>query len=173
MVESSKSLRLNTKQSTHLLRLGLDHNNDKIDRTTARADLLLDTLASKIPVDPALLDLLPAVIRALSEQLQAVSGLPLGNLLLDPQTKMATIRKIKDFAKDLGTTARDQIERDVALAVYFAAIASALVHHDAKISQHTYNKLEQSFDKLSTENWVSPGLSRLFKKARRHCAKRT
>ena len=173
MVESSKSLRLNAKQSTGLLRLGLDRDDDKVDRTAARADRLLDTLASKMPVDPALLEMLPAVLRDLSEQLESVSGLPLGDLLLDPQTKVATIRRVKDYAKDLGAASRDQAERDVALAVYFAAIAGALVYHEVKISQHTYSSLEQSFEKLSGEKWVSPGLSRLFRKARRRCATET
>ena len=171
MAESPRNLRLNTQQSTHLLRLGLDCGNDRIDGAATRADLLLDALASKVPVDPALLELLPAVLRPLSEQLQSVSGLPLGDLLLDPQTNMATIRKIKDYGKNLGAAARDQIERDVALAIYFASIASAMVHHQVKISQHTCGSLERSFEKLSREEWVPPGLCRLFTKARRHCAK--
>ena len=172
MTKSSQKLDLTVEQSTNLLRLGLDRDNDKANRVTARVDLLLDTLASKIPVDPALLELLPAVLRSLSEQLRSVSGLPLGDLILDPQTKIALIRRIKDFAKDLGTTASGEIERDVALAIYFAALASALVHHNVKISRHTYDKLEQSFERLSTHDWISPDLSQLFKKARRRCNKK-
>ncbi|MHC4542651.1 MAG: hypothetical protein ACYS74_23200, partial [Planctomycetota bacterium] len=156
MGESSKRLRLNPEQSTNLLRLGLDRGQDKIDHAAedTRADLLIDTLGSKIPVDPALLESLPAVLRSLSEQLQTLSGLPVGDLLLSPQTKIAVIRRIKDFAKDLGRSASDESRRDVALVVYFAAVASALVHHKVKISRHAYDTLEESFKRLSTHDWV-------------------
>ncbi|MHC4508193.1 MAG: hypothetical protein ACYTAO_04430 [Planctomycetota bacterium] len=92
---------------------------------------------------------------------------------MSPQTKIAVIRRIKDFAKDLGRSASDESRRDVALVVYFAAVASALVHHKVKISRHAYDTLEESFKRLSTHDWVSIGLSRLFKKARRHCAKKS
>ncbi|UCC99250.1 MAG: hypothetical protein JSW66_05050 [Phycisphaerales bacterium] len=174
MEESPKRLQLNTEQSTNLLKLGLDCGQNKTDQaaSNARADLLADTLSSKMPVDPALLESLPVVLRSLSEQLQTLSGLPLGDVLLSPQTRIALIRRVKDFAKELGESAKDEVEREVALAVYYAAIASALVHHKVKISRHSSDKLEQSFEKLSTYDWVSPSLSRLFKKAHDYCVKK-
>jgi len=174
MEESSKKLDLNIEQSTHLLRLGLDPNRNKKKQDTekTRAELLLDALASKLPIDPALLESLPDVLQPLSEELQSVSGLPLGKLLQNPQTKITLIRNIKDFAKELGTSANDEIKRDVALAIYFAAIASALLFHNVKISEYTYKQLEQSFKTLSKHDWMPPNLSRLFKKARRYCSKK-
>lgn len=174
MEESSKKLDLNTEQSTNLLRLCLESNREKKQQAAEknRADLLLDTLASKLPVDPALLESLPAILRSLSEKLQSVSGLPLGDLLQNPQTKTTLIRRIKDFAKESGVSANDEIERDVALAIYFAAIACALLFHNAKISEYSYKELEQSFKTLSKHDWLPPNLSRHFKKARRYCSKK-
>lgn len=174
MEEQSKRFKLNAKQSTSLLRLGLDRNRDKKDHAAAntRADLLADTLGSRMPVDATLLESLPVVLRSLSEQLESVSGLPIGQLLFNSQTKTALLRRIKDYAKDMGASASDEQQRDVALAVYYAAIAAALVNHNVKISQHSYGKLEQSFEKLASHEWISPGLSRLFKDARQYCAKK-
>jgi len=174
MEESPKRPQLNIKQSTSLLRLGLGGGENKMDCAAAnpRADFLADVLSSRMPADPALLESLPAVLRSLSEQLESISGLPLGELLLDPQTKIAVLRRIKDFAKDMGTSAGDECRRDVALAVYYAAIAGAIVNHNVKISQHAYDKLEQSFEKLAGHGWVSPGLSRLFRDAKQYCAEK-
>lgn len=175
MEESSKRLKLNSEQSTRLLRLGLDSSHATADQTAtrSRADLLLDTLASKLPTDPALIETLPTVLRSLSEELQSVSGRTLGDLLQDPKTKIALIRRMKDFAKELGAAAKDDVEREVALALYFAAIANALVYHNVKISQYDHAKLEQSFETLGGHDWVPPNLTRLFRKAQRYCHRKT
>jgi len=37
------------------------------------------------------------------------------------------------------------IERAVATTIYHAAIVHCLVHHDKKTSQHSYDKLDESF----------------------------
>ena len=102
MEESSDKLDLNIEQSTNLLRLCLETDQKEINKTEQeeRASLLQDKLGSKLPVNPTLLESLPPVLRALSEELHSVSGVPLGNHLQDSQTKIAVIRRIKDFAKD-------------------------------------------------------------------------
>lgn len=171
MEDSSKRLKLNIEQSTRLLKLGLDSSHIEVDHMAERnrADLLLDVLASKLPTNPALVETLPTVLQSLSEELQSVSGRPLGDLLLSPVTKIALIRRIKDFAKELGASAKDKVEREVALAVYFAAIANALVYHNVKISQYSHKELEQSFETLSRHDWIPPNLSKLFKKAQQYC----
>jgi len=171
MEESPKKLDLNVEQSTNLLRLCLNADQQRTDETQEknRASVLLDVLGSKLPINPALIESLPPVLRALSEELKSVSGLPLGDLLQDSRTKIAVIRKTKDFAKELGNSAKDKIERDVALAVYFAAIATALVFHDARISQYSYKKLAQSFEALAERDWIIPDLAKLYKEARKYC----
>lgn len=174
MEESSKKLDLSIERSTALLKLCLDAHQQKSDdmEERNRAGVLLDLLGSKLPVNPALLDSLPPVLRALSEELKSVSGLPLGDLLQDPQTRIAVIRRIKDFAKELGNSAEDKIERDVALAVYFAAIARALVFNDARISQYSYEQLAQSFETLGRHDWITPSLAALYRRAHKCCVKK-
>jgi adenylate kinase len=171
MEDSSKRFTLNVEQSTRLLKLGLQSSHERVNQSVNRdrADLLLDVLASKLPTDPALIETLPTVLRSLSEELQSVSGKPLGVLLQSPETKTVQIRRIKDFAKQLGASAKDDVEREVALALYFAAIANVLVYHNVKISQYSHTELAQSFDTLGGHDWIPPNLTRLFRKAQQHC----
>ncbi len=174
MEESSKRFKLNIEQRTRLLRLGLHSSHERVGQAVDRhkGDLLLDVLASKLPTNPALIETLPTVLRSLSEELQSVSGKPLGVLLPCPETKIVLVRRIKDFAKELGATAKDEAEREVALALYFAAIANALVYHHVRISQYSYAELEQSFETLGGYNWIPSHLKRLFMKAQRYCNKK-
>ena len=174
MKDSPKKFDLSIEQSTNLLKLALesDHNEKTQDKEKDRAELLLDTLASKLPVNPALLESLPDVLRSLSEELQSVSGLPLGKLLQNPKTKTAILRKIKDLGKELGTSSKDELERDVALAIYYAAIASALVFHNVKISDYSFKQLEQSFETLSKHKWIPSNLTGLYRKACKYCRKK-
>lgn len=171
MKDSPKKFDLSIEQSTNLLKLALesDQNKKTPDTEKDRAGLLLDTLSSKLPINPALLESLPAVLRSLSEELQSVSGLPLGKLLQNPKTKTTLLRRIKDFGKELGTSANNEIERDVALAIYYAAIAGALVFHNVKISEYSYKQLEQYFVTLSKHVWIPPSLAGLYKNAYKYC----
>ena len=174
MEESSKKFDLNVEQSANLFRLCLHPDQEGTDKAEEknRASVLLDVLESKLPVNPALLESLPPVLQALSEELKSVSGLPLGDLLQGSRTKIAVIRRIKDFAKELGNSAKDKIERDVALAVYFAAIADALIFHDARISQYSYEQLAQSFETLSEHDWITPSLEILYREAHKYCTRK-
>jgi len=170
-----KKFDLNVEQSTNLLRLCLNAEQQRPDESQEenRASILLDALGSKLPVNPALFESLPPILRALSEELKSVSGLPLGDLLQDSKTKIAVIRRTKDFAKELGNSAKDEVERDVALALYFAAIAAALVFHRVRISQHSYEQLARSFKALAQHDWITPGLAALYEKARKRCARKS
>lgn len=175
MKKSPRKFDLSIEQSTNLLKLALepDQNKKKKDTEKERAELLLDTLSSRLPINPALLESLPAVLRSLSEELQSVSGLPLGKLMQNPRIKTTLLRRIKDFGKELGASANDQIERDVALAIYYAAIAGALVYHNVKISEYSYKQLEQYFVTLSKHSWIPPNLVALYKKACKHCKQKS
>jgi hypothetical protein len=79
------------------------------------------------------------------------------------------LERIKDHAKELGTAAKNEAEREVALALYFAAIAAALLHHRAIISQHPWPHLEQSFKTLSGRRWIDADLLQLFTAAADSC----
>jgi len=175
MSRSRQKRQLDADQSTRLLRLGLQHDGGqtKQDTEKKREDLLYDMLASPLPADLALLESLPALIRALSEELHSVSGMPLADLLRNPQTKPTLLRRIKEHAKETGKSAKNKTEREAALVLYYAAIATALLLHNVKISGHPFQELEQSFGTLSKHKWIPSDLRQLFKKARRYCRDKT
>lgn len=175
MKKPSINIKLNKEQSTILLKLGLESSKEYAGKKTerSRSDVLLDILASKLPTDQVIMELLPDILKSLSGELESVSGSSLRDLLLDSKTQTALIRKIKDYGRELGASAKDNIDRDVALVIYFAAIAHGLANNDIKISEYSYEKLEQSFKTLSKHDWIPTSFSKFFQAAKRYCSKKT
>jgi hypothetical protein len=170
MDNESQDFDLSRHQKSRLLSLGLGSNPPKLstDEVEQKADMLYDVLTRTLPVDPSVVNSLPAVVRGLSSGLQSLAGLPIGDLLQDPTTDIATIKKIKQYAKESGTTGSSEDKNDVFLAVYYAAIASALVFHNEKITQHSYKDLEQHFSSFMEKDWVLEEIKGLFHEAQKH-----
>lgn len=97
---------------------------------------------------------------------------PLGDVLLSPQSDLDLLQEIKDCGKMLSGTLDSQTETALARTVYFTAIAAALVHHDTKISQNSYETLADSLALLMEKGWMAPQLVELFGQARRICLDR-
>jgi len=175
MDDRSKLFDLNKEQKTRLLGLGLKKEPMENQHTadSEKSDLLLDLLATSLPVDPAQVSVLPDILIPLCQELTSVAGEPLGKLLFDSNTDVSTFKKIKDYAKDFGTSTslKSDILRDVALTIYYAAIAGALVFHDSKITKNSYKELVRSFESLCKQEWISKDLMRLFENARQSCSK--
>jgi hypothetical protein len=134
------------------------------------ATLLRQRLGSALPLEHIIVDSLLGVLHGYRRNLLPLSGRPLGDLLLSPTTDLAVLQAIKDHGKQLairpGCPAPEQ---ETALAIYFGAIASALVFHSQKITSHTYESLDRSFGTLMGKPWISPQLAELFAKAQRVC----
>jgi hypothetical protein len=145
---------------------GGDETGDRDDRY---AELLCDWMTRQLPPDPEetqqLLSLLPEALGELCQEVRPFSGDLIGSLLTQPDTDVRVLRRIKDYAKELGGSAAGPVEREAALAVYFAAIAAAQVFHDARISQYGDKKLQSAFEALSRRNAVPAGLRALFQRA--------
>jgi hypothetical protein len=174
MEDKSISAGLTSDQLARLWSLGSDCARELpgADADQKRRDVLLDYLASSLPPDPALIEILPKILGHLCQQLRPFSGESLQALLLDPGTNLAVFERIKDRAKELGDVAADGAQREAALALYFAAIAGALLHHGTKISQHSRARLEQSFRTLSQQAWIPADLADLFTRAVSCCRKK-
>lgn len=164
-------MRLNDEQTKRLLKLGL-HDSEVAthhDPTNQRQERLSDLLSSKLPADKMLMKELPILVKSLSDELEAISGLSVSDCLSNPETTPAVLRRVKDFARDAGRSAHDKTCGEVAKAIYFAAIAAALVFHGAKISGHSYHDLQHSFDLCGQQDWIPVDLARLFVKAKTLC----
>jgi hypothetical protein len=64
---------------------------------------------------------------------------------------------------------KSRTEAALATTIYYAALASAPVYHDRKITQYSYEALEQSFATFAAKQWVGPELTELFSRARHLC----
>jgi len=63
-------------------------------------------------------------------------------------------------------------ENQIGLAVYHAAIASALVHQGERITQHSYETLGRHFSALAGQAWMVGELQALFAQAAEGCQRR-
>ncbi|MFC1633571.1 hypothetical protein ACFL5Z_01905 [Planctomycetota bacterium] len=164
---------LTQEQKSRLLKLGRRSKSHEwiADGKQRKTDVLYDVLNCPLPLEPSVVNSLPSVVRGLSSRLYSLAGRPIGNLLQDSATDITTIVRIKEYAKEAGTSADSEEESEVFLAVYYAAIASALLFHNQKITQHSYSDLERFFYSFTKEKWVLNELRELFQKAQEYCQK--
>ena len=171
MDNESQEFDLNRYQKSRLLSLGLGSNPHELstDKVEQKADMLYDVLTRTLPVDPSVVNSLPDVVRGLSSGLHSLAGLPIGDLLQDPTTDITIFKRIKQYAKDSGTSTSSETESDVFLAVYYAAIASALLFKHEKITEHSNKDLERFFSSFTEKDWVIEEIKGLFHGAQRLC----
>jgi hypothetical protein len=92
----------------------------------------------------------------------------MGEVIRDQKTDLITLRKIKEHCKEKGAAADSKEMQDAFMAVYFAAMASALVFRDTKISHHKDEDLPGFFDSFVKKPWVIEELRTLFSRASHH-----
>jgi hypothetical protein len=172
--KTTKELQLDEEQTTRLLKLGLNDSEAPAcqDHENHRRELLSDMLGSKLPVDRMLMKELPILIKSLSDELDAISGLSFRDCLTNPKTNPAILRRIKNFAKNSGASSKDQTRGEVSKIVYFSAVAAALAFHGTRISRHSYRDLLNSFQLCSNQSWTPNDLTELFVKAKDICQRR-
>jgi hypothetical protein len=155
-----------------LWEIGSDTNNDKIklDENEVKSELLHDMLAGKMPLDQILAQTLPKVLSQLCEHIKPFTGDSFGLLLSDPNTDLLVLKRIKDYSKNLSKKVSSEAEHDVVAAIYYAAIAGALINYDQRITSFSYKSLLDSFSSMIEARWMTPKLVDLFQKARNYCA---
>jgi len=93
----------------------------------------------------------------------------LREVLTDPGSDLVVLRAIRKWAKQQAQHTDPTAEHVVALTIYFAAIANALVYHRARITTASYEALERSFGQLLEKHWMPGFLAQLFGRARQAC----
>ena len=162
---------LKPEQLARLLALGLQSDDDQDDllATGTPAEPLRKMLAGKLSLDPVMPDSLPALLKRPCEELRGAADHTMRDLLLDSKTDLTVIQTLKDYAKKLARRSGAEAKEAAATAIYYAAIASALVFHQHKITQHSYEKLHEAYTDLEQKRWVPRELKGLFKKAHAVC----
>lgn len=98
-----------------------------------------------------------------------IGGHAIGDLLLRADTDLAELTELKQYAKDLSRQDGPELSREVAITVYYTAVAAAIVHHQQKIANFTYGELEAAFTRLIEADWVAWDIADLLARARKTC----
>jgi len=170
--ESTFGLRLDQMASLFSMSVGEPDPSDEEGEREQMAALLQEQLASALVKRSLLFDTLVMMLDQQGHDTRFLAGTSLGEVLLSPQSDIALLQGIKNCSKKLSERLNSQAESALATTLYFAALASALVHHDRKITQHSYEKLDESFALLIEKRWMDQGLAELFSRARRICEAR-
>jgi hypothetical protein len=167
MDEETNSLELNEQQKIRLLNLGLESDRPAAspDADEQKGDLLCDLLRCPFLVQLSEQDASSAVGEKLSPAGGAIMGPRLSELLLDPTTDLAVLRRVKEYAKSLGKDAGSDVQKDAFLTLYFAAIAAAVVLHEGRITEHSDQDLRYFFGFFAQVTWMPITLAGLFVRA--------
>lgn len=174
MAEDTDRLDLTDRQKTRLLNLGLEPDRPaaSFDADEQRGDLLCDILRQPLPAElPERAASFPDRVAKPCSTFLAMAGRTLRELLLDPKTDVFVLHRIKEYAKMLGTKAESQVEKDVFLAVYFAAIAAAGLFHSRQITKHSATNLDRFLASFARLSWIPSDLAGLFADAARNQGK--
>lgn len=89
-------------------------------------------------------------------------GRSIGESLLDPTTPVAVLKEIKECYQRLARDGECESDRRVATAIYFCAIASALIFHGERITSYSSEDLADAVRKLCDKAWIDPDLKNLL-----------
>ena len=134
-----------------------------------KADLLTKQLSANLPMDSALAQALPGVLQRVCQELEPLTTGTILKVLCDATVEFGVIDRLKGHAKKLTKLAGSESDREVAVVIYYAAIAHALVYSDKKITTRAHDSLRAAFDKLSATAWVNSDLVSLFSQASSLC----
>ena len=171
MKEESTVHGMNSEQLQRLFNIGRDTNkrDERISSNQLKSELLCRSLSRTLPLDKSQLDMLPSTLSQLCHSIGLLAGETITEQLSNPSTAVSSIERIKRYSKELSARAESKAEHEVAIAIYYAAIAHALAYHSERITRFSYKKLEVSFIRLNKEKWIPKNLSILFKIAGKYC----
>ena len=128
-------------------------------------DALDSLLAGKLPLTSDAAAELSAVLGRTTENLLAAADRTLRDLLLDPQTDLAVLRFLKEYARERSSWSESDAERAAGVVIYCAAIANALIFHSRKITSYSHADLAAELAKLPDKACVPHELKERFRRA--------
>lgn len=166
MAQDTDSLNLTDRQKTRLLHLALGPPKPDESRSEGeeRSDLLHDILRCSLPLRAEPREGSRAAPTAGCQDLRSVVGPPLGELLLDSKTSIDLLKGIKQYVKARGSQAASDCEKDVFLAIYFAAIAAAWAYHGERITEHANVDMARFLVHYASAEWIPSSLRELFQR---------
>ena len=89
--------------------------------------------------------------------------------LLGFKSDLPLLKRVNDHFKTMVLAEGSALEHSVAITLYFATIASTIVFHGRKITQHNFDDLRSAFSALSSQDWMTTELSWLFRQSAELC----
>ena len=172
MKDKSSTFGVSPKKVIKLLKIGKDADSTPIDIGQYKSDLISERLNETVPIYFSTEKNPTKQLKRLRHTIAVLSGEPIGKLLENPNTDIKLVRMIKDYGRKLPNRLESEAEHHISNTIYYAAIAHALIYHDVKITNYSYENLKKSYDRLSKENWIPSNLINLFKKASEYCQTR-
>jgi hypothetical protein len=165
--EETTTFGLDSDRVSRLLEIGSEGERSEGDRDAdeLRAELLRDWLAETLALYDTRTDDVSRKRTRMSQVIGDLGGQSIGRLVSSAGTDLCILRRIKNHARKLSESATSKVERHVASTVYYAAIAAALLAHDARITTLPYADLGRSLRRLTNEAWIPHSLTGLFRKA--------
>lgn len=167
MTENINTPQWEPVQLLNLLKLHMEVQLETADGN--KDELLHDVLTAPLPLDKEQISFLPDIISQACHNLGLLTGQTIQTFLLDKDTDIDILRRIKNYGKELICSTKSENQREVGGFLYYAAIAQALVGHDCKITSLSFRKLEYTYSRLLKENWVSHDFHPMFKIALQYC----
>ena len=172
MNDKSTTYGLDPEKVVELLNIGKDAGSAPLDINQHKSELIREKLNETIPIYFSTEKIPTKKLQRLRHTIAILSGEPIGKLLDQPQTDIKLIRMIKNYGRKLSSCSESEAEHHISNTIYYAAIAHALIYHNLKITNYSYQNLKNSYDHLSKENWIPRNLIKLFQKASEYCQKR-
>lgn len=142
---------------------------ERVSETAEMTQWLQDQLSEKCPVPKPSTSSQTWLLDRVQEKVRLDLSRSVGEVLSDRQADLNILRDIKDRYKSWTREAATKGMRHVYTAIYFAAIARALVSHSQTITDHPTEYLVRSMKTLAGEPWMVPSLRELYLEALQVC----
>jgi len=145
---------------------------DLMSEDQTRSALLRERLDRRLSDDRLLQEALGTARGQSESGFRTLLDRSLREVLLTPGGDPVLLRALKDEGKRLSGRIASGHENQIGVALYHAAIASALVHQGQRITRYSYEVLERHFSTLAEQIWMVGELRTLFAQAAADCQRR-
>ena len=153
MSKKRQSFGAKPKRLAELLSMGVEPDPQKLLPREGKAELLGAQLAA------------PLACESDSGQAAVFSAKSLGEILLDDCADLEVLKQAKRYGRALSAQKEPASQHAAGIAIYFAAIAGAMLFHNEKITAYDYPELVTAFDSLAAKKWIPAELCSHFQAA--------
>lgn len=160
------SFKLTSEQKLRLWSIGTGkaRSAGRVEDHHAKTELLLELLAKPWPI-PKPKSRAAFGQKQLYRDLLGDAGLNIGDILFNPKAELDTLKAIRKYGSKLYYYDSDPIKRSAGVALYYGAIAAALLCVQEKITEQNFPDLLKNLRDYSKKPWVAPELQRLLREA--------